>query len=39
MMGGGGGGNVNANNSPYPPNPQSTQEIVNAAIAALRYAN
>jgi HSF-type DNA-binding len=39
MGGGGGGGNVNANNSPYPPNPQSTQEIVNAAIAALRYAN
>jgi HSF-type DNA-binding len=40
MGGGGGGGNVNnGNNGPYPPNPQSTQEIVNAAIAALRYAN
>jgi hypothetical protein len=40
-VGGGTANNNNAvnNNSPYPGNPQSTQEIVNAAIAALRYAN
>jgi len=35
---GGGGGSSGGNDGQYP-NPQSTAEIVNAAIAALRYAN